>query len=90
MSNYGHHHQHSEKSWCIRKGTRVEKVQLLAIRICAGTIENEAHKDTKGFPPISAYLLYPATLSSILQYNLQVSQLINKEPADAISKCLSK
>ena len=94
MSNYGHRHQRSEKSRHIRKGAREEKVQLLAIGICAGTIENETHKDAKEFPPISTSytprLLCPATHSSILQYNLQESQLINRALANVIAKCLSK
>ena len=56
MSNYEHCHQHSGKSRHIsRKGVRNEKVQLLAIGICAGTIEIyvHAHKDAKECSPIS-------------------------------------
>ena len=95
MNNYGHRHQRWEKSRHIRKGpAREEKVQLLVIGISAGTIENEKHKEAKEFPPIlTSYiprLPCPATHSSILQYNLQESQLINRALVNVIAKYLSK
>ena len=94
MSNYGHRNQRSEKFRHIQKGAKEDKVQLLAIGICAGMIENETHKDARGFTPVlTSYtlrLLCPATNLSILQYNLQESQLINRALANVIAKCLSK